>query len=59
LKNSKSFKEIIQILELDDIKNRNFKIISSSAITGEGLEEGIEWITNDISERIFLNNNFE
>lgn len=35
-------------------KSRHFHVQSCSAVTGEGLLEGIKWIVDDISSRIFL-----
>lgn len=46
--------EIAAMLELDKIVNRHWMIVSCSAITGEGLSDGVEWIVNDISSRIFM-----
>jgi ADP-ribosylation factor-like protein 2 len=43
-----------QALNLDTIGNRHWNIQSCSAVTGEGLVEGISWLVNDISSRIFL-----
>jgi len=37
-----------------NLENRNIKISTCSAITGNGLKEGIDWIVNDISNRIFM-----
>lgn len=46
--------EIASMLELDKIVNRHWMIVSCSAITGDGLSDGVEWIVNDISSRIFM-----
>jgi hypothetical protein len=43
-----------QALELDDIKTHRWKIIASSAVTGVGLKEGIDWVVRDAKERMFL-----
>lgn len=51
-----SLEEIAAFLELTSaqFKNRHWKIVGCSAMTGNGLAEGIDWIVRDISDRIFL-----
>ena len=34
--------------------HRHWKIVSCSAVTGQGLLDGIDWIVGDISSRIFM-----
>eukprot|EP01027_Heterolobosea_sp_BB2_P010471 GEZU01015366.1.p1 GENE.GEZU01015366.1~~GEZU01015366.1.p1 ORF type:complete len:199 (+),score=27.87 GEZU01015366.1:44-598(+) len=46
--------EISEVLELDKITTRHWVIQSCSAVTGEGLVTGIDWITRDIASRIFM-----
>ena len=48
--------DISNILQLrdDDISGRHWTIFGCSAMTGEGLENGIDWIVNDIASRIFV-----
>lgn len=49
--------EIAQILELESnerYKKRHWNIQSCSAVTGEGLVDGIDWIVEDIAQRIFI-----
>ena len=48
--------EIAEALELNSeiFAKRHFAIVSCSAVTGAGLIDGIEWLMNDISSRIFL-----
>jgi ADP-ribosylation factor-like protein 2 len=46
--------DIINVLELNSIVNRHWTIQICSAVTGEGLREGIDWIVGDISSRIFM-----
>jgi ADP-ribosylation factor-like protein 2 len=48
--------EIRKFLNLDDIATRHWGIIPCSAVTGEGLIEGIDWIVTDIASRIFMMN---
>ena len=52
-----NFEQIATALDLynDNISlNRHWKILSCSAIRGDGLVEGIEWVVNDIASRIFM-----
>ena len=46
--------EIRKVLELDNLGSRHWQIISCSAVTGEGLLKGFDWIVGDIGERIYL-----
>lgn len=45
--------DIQDILELKSIKSHAWKIFSCSAFSGDNLEEGINWLVNDIATRIF------
>nr|ALS05000.1 ADP-ribosylation factor-like protein 2-like protein [Calanus sinicus] len=45
--------EIAQVLELDKIKMHHWQIVNCSAVTGENLLKGIDWLLDDISKRIF------
>ncbi|XP_065168465.1 ADP-ribosylation factor-like protein 2 [Atheta coriaria] len=45
--------ELKDILELDDIKTHHWQILKCSAVTGENLLNGIDWIISDIAVRIF------
>jgi small GTP-binding protein len=53
-----SCEEISQALELNDQNirhdQRHWSIQACSAVTGQGLVEGIDWLVEDISNRIFL-----
>lgn len=42
--------EIIEKLELNSIKNRKWSIFACSAIKGEGINEGIDWLINSFSK---------
>jgi len=46
-------KEITEILELEKIKTHHWMIIDCSAITGHNLIQGVDWLVEDISKRIF------
>ncbi|XP_041353690.1 ADP-ribosylation factor-like protein 2 [Gigantopelta aegis] len=45
--------EIRTALELDKIRTHHWRIQGCSAVTGENLLEGIDWIIDDIASRIF------
>ena len=48
--------QIAEVLGLggEAFSNRHWQIHPCSAVTGEGLVEGIDWITADIGSRIFM-----
>ena len=48
-----STEEIKTALQLDDIKTHHWQIIWCSAVTGDNLLEGMDWLLQDISARIF------
>jgi ADP-ribosylation factor-like protein 2 len=43
-----------QALKLDSIKTHRWRIIPCSAVTGQGLKEGLDWVVRDAKERLFL-----
>ncbi|KAK4884362.1 hypothetical protein RN001_000633 [Aquatica leii] len=45
--------DLKNILELDKIKTHHWKIVWCSAVTGENLLNGIDWLIDDIAARIF------
>lgn len=45
---------ITELLGLDSITNRHFKIQACSAVSGEGLVSGMDWLISDVASRIFL-----
>ena len=50
-------KEIREVLELDtmeSLQGRHWSIMPCSAVTGEGLLDGINWVVDDIKTRIFM-----
>ena len=50
-----SLEQIAQVLELDKIStNRHHHLEVCSAITGDGLLAGVDWLVTDVSKRIFL-----
>jgi len=48
-----SMEEIKQMLELESITTHHWQIVSCSAVTGENLLKGMDWLIDDISKRIF------
>lgn len=48
--------EIVEALDLkgDVFKRRHWEVHACSAVTGEGLVEGIDWMITDIASRIFM-----
>jgi ADP-ribosylation factor-like protein 2 len=48
--------EIKDLLDLDKIVTHHWVIVGCSAVTGERLVDGIDWLVNDIASRIFTLN---
>ncbi|GAB1609749.1 ADP-ribosylation factor-like protein 2 [Argonauta hians] len=48
-----NMKEIRETLKLDNIKSHHWLILDCSALTGENLLQGMDWLIGDISNRIF------
>ncbi|KAF2150726.1 ADP-ribosylation factor [Myriangium duriaei CBS 260.36] len=46
--------EIIEALNLSSIQTHTWKIMSCSAITGQNLTQGLEWVVQDAKDRLFL-----
>lgn len=44
---------LLQALTLDQIKSHHWCIIGCSAVTGENLLAGVDWLLDDIAARIF------
>merc|ERR1712060_476569 len=49
-----SAEEIRDILGLDTVDTRHWRIAACSAYTGEGLAAGVDWLVQDITSRIFM-----
>ena len=43
-----------QGLRLDDIHTHKWRIMTCSAMTGENLQEGLQWVVQDAKDRLFL-----
>lgn len=48
--------KVSSALGLERISDKPWHITASNAITGDGLHEGVEWLTNQIKENIGNNN---
>ncbi|KAI8424687.1 hypothetical protein MSG28_006643 [Choristoneura fumiferana] len=48
-----SAKDIREALDLDSIKSHHWRIVHCSAVTGEHLLDGMDWMLDDIASRIF------
>mmetsp|Transcript_3836 Transcript_3836/g.5772 ORF Transcript_3836/g.5772 Transcript_3836/m.5772 type:complete len:188 (-) Transcript_3836:24-587(-) len=49
--------EIAEVLELktnQSFAKRHWSILACSAVTGDGLVDGMDWMTDDIANRIFM-----
>lgn len=57
LRDSLSSVKIAAGLNLDRIMDKPWHICASNAITGEGLQEGVEWFTQQIREYVMYNRN--
>lgn len=44
--------KVSTLMELDEISNKPWHICASNALTGEGLGEGIDWLTDQIKDII-------
>jgi len=44
----------VQGLRLDDITTHKWTILPCSAMTGENLFEGLDWVVQDAKDRLFL-----
>jgi ADP-ribosylation factor-like protein 2 len=46
--------QVIEALELERIQTHRWKVVACSAITGENLETGLDWVVQDARDRLFL-----
>ncbi|CEG65573.1 ADP-ribosylation factor-like protein 2 [Rhizopus azygosporus] len=49
-----SEKEIKDVLGLEDIKTHHWAILACSAVTGENLLKGMDWVVYDVASRIYM-----
>ena len=45
---------MLQALDLQAMGARHWRIVGCSAVTGEGLLEGFDWVVKDVTARIFM-----
>ncbi|PAV20575.1 GTP-binding protein [Pyrrhoderma noxium] len=50
---SLSEEEIKKALDLDNIKQHNWRILRCSAMSGENLVPGLNWVVDDIAQRMY------
>ncbi|XP_065908753.1 ADP-ribosylation factor-like protein 6 [Dysidea avara] len=50
LRDAASAIEVSTVLELSKIKDKSYFICSTNALTGEGLQEGVQWLSSQIQE---------
>ena len=44
----------LQVLDLEAMGTRHWRIVACSAVTGAGLIDGFDWVVSDIKSRIAL-----
>jgi len=44
--------EITDLYSLHEVKNHDWKIQACCALTGQGLEEGLDWLTAKLQEKV-------
>jgi ADP-ribosylation factor-like protein 2 len=49
-----SVDEVTQGLELPHIHTHRWVVFPCSAMTGQNLEEGLDWVVQDAKDRLFL-----
>ncbi|KAI8373334.1 putative ADP-ribosylation factor-like 2-like protein [Blakeslea trispora] len=54
IKGALSEQEIKEALELDHIKSHHWAILACSAVTGEHLLKGMDWVVHDVASRIYM-----
>ncbi|KAL8414927.1 hypothetical protein RB594_005944 [Gaeumannomyces avenae] len=46
--------EIVQALQLDEIRTHQWNLLECSAMTGQNLDKGLAWVVEDAKARLFL-----
>ncbi|GAW06960.1 GTP-binding protein [Lentinula edodes] len=54
LQGSMNDSQIRDALDLSSIKSHHWKILSCSAVTGENLVDGLNWVVDDVAKRLEL-----
>ncbi|KAJ4484411.1 ADP-ribosylation factor family-domain-containing protein [Lentinula edodes] len=53
LQGSMNDSQIRDALDLSSIKSHHWKILSCSAVTGENLVDGLNWVVDDVAKRLY------
>ncbi|KAI0773706.1 ADP-ribosylation factor family-domain-containing protein [Fomes fomentarius] len=53
IQGSMSSAEIRDAIDLNSIKSHQWRILPCSAMTGQNLLEGLDWVVNDVANRIY------
>ncbi|KAE9399099.1 ARF/SAR superfamily [Gymnopus androsaceus JB14] len=53
LQGSMNDSQIRDALDLNSIKSHHWKILSCSAVTGENLIDGLDWVVDDVARRLY------
>lgn len=48
-----SEEDIRDALDLQSIKSHHWRILPCSAMTGKNLVEGLDWVVNDVAQRMY------
>ena len=46
--------QLMQVLELSNLKGRHCQTVACSAVSGDGLLTAFDWLVGDISSRVYL-----
>ncbi|GMF07814.1 unnamed protein product [Ambrosiozyma monospora] len=46
--------QIVDLLGLNEVRNHAWNVVCCSAYTGAGLEEGLDWITEEYSKKYYI-----
>lgn len=53
LPSSLTAQECSEMLKLHELKDKSWTIVASNALTGEGIEDGVKWISQHIQKQIY------
>ena len=46
--------EAVRLLELERIHTHRWQVVPCSAMTGNNLDKGLDWVVQDAKDRLFL-----
>ena len=46
--------DVREMLQLDSIRSHTLHVLICSAMTGQNLQEGLQWVVQDAKDRLFL-----